>query len=156
MRDVVFFAFLVGSLPVCFMNPYYGVLMWYWISYFNPHRFTFGFAYNLPVAFMVAVPTLAGILFARKSLRSLLTAESVLLVCLWAWYTMSFIRARGVPVFAGHLNEMNYEMDHISKIILMTLIMVVVVTSRQRIYGVMLEIGRASCRVREWSAGIGV
>jgi len=141
MRDVVFFAFLVGSLPVCFMNPYYGVLMWYWISYFNPHRFTFGFAYNLPVAFMVAVPTLAGILFARKSLGSLLTSESILLICLWAWYSISYIRARGVPIFVGHLNEMNYEMDHISKIIFMTLIMVVVVTNRQRIYGVMLVTG---------------
>jgi len=141
MRDVVFFLIIIGSMPVCLVSPYSGVLMWYWVSYFNPHRFTFGFAYNLPVALFVAVPTLMGVLFTRKSLRSLLSAESLLLVGLWAWYAIAYIHARGVPAFAGHMPEASYEMSHISKIILMTLVMVVVVTTRERLYGVMLVSG---------------
>ena len=141
MRDLLLFLIIVGSMPVSFVNPFYGVLMWYWISYFNPHRFTWGFAYNLPVAFMVAIPTLVGVVLAKKSLRSLLTLESLLLIALWAWYTITYLHARGVPIFIGHMADANYEMDHISKIILMTIVMVVVVTSRQRLWAVMLVSG---------------
>jgi len=141
MRSIILILIILGSMPVCLVSPYFGVLMWYWVSYFNPHRFTYGFAYNLPVALLVAIPTLVGLVFAKKSLRSLLASESVLLVGLWAWYTITYIHAKGVPIFAGHMAEADYQMSHISKIILMTLVMIVLVTSRQRLYGVMLVTG---------------
>jgi putative inorganic carbon (HCO3(-)) transporter len=141
MRDILLALIIAGSVPVCLLSPYFGVLMWYWVSYFNPHRFTFGFAYNLPVALLVAVPTLIGVVFAKKSLRSLLTLESLLLIGLWGWYTITYVHATSVPIFVGHLAEANYEMDHISKIILMTLVMILVTTTRNRLYGVMLVTG---------------
>jgi probable O-glycosylation ligase (exosortase A-associated) len=141
MRDILLALIIAGSVPVCLFSPYFGVLMWYWVSYFNPHRFTFGFAYNLPVALLVAVPTLIGVVFAKKSLRSLLTLESLLLIGLWGWYTITYVHATSVPIFVGHLAEANYEMDHISKIILMTLVMILVTTTRNRLYGVMLVTG---------------
>lgn len=141
MRDVIVAMIIVGSIPICFLKPYYGILMWYWVSYFNPHRFTWGFAYDLPVAFLVAVPTLLGVLFAKVSHRSLLVSQSLLLICLWAWYTTTYIHAKGVPLFAGHIWELNYEMDHISKIFLMTCVMIIVITTRERLYGVMLVTG---------------
>ena len=37
--------------------------------------------------------------------------------------------------------DANYEMNHISKIILMTLVMIVMITNRERVYGVMLVTG---------------
>jgi probable O-glycosylation ligase (exosortase A-associated) len=138
MRDVILLAILAFSVPASFVNPYYGVLMWYWVAYMNPHRFTYGFTYNLPVAFMVAVPTLIGTVFAKKSLRSLLTSESVLLIGLWVWYTISYIHAKGVPIFAGHMLDADYEMNHISKIMLMTIVMIILITTRERLHGVML------------------
>ena len=141
MRDVILLLIILGSVPISLVSPYYGVLMWYWVSYFNPHRFTWGFAYNMPVAFLVAIPTLIGTVFAKKSLRSLLTPESLLLIGLWAWYTISYVHARSVPAFAGHMAEADYQMNHISKIILMTLVMIVMVTLRERLYGVMLISG---------------
>lgn len=141
MRSIILVLIILGSMPVCLVNPYFGVLMWYWVSYFNPHRFTYGFSYNMPVAFLVAIPTLVGLIFTKKSLRSLLTAESVLLVGLWAWYSITYIYAKGVPIFIGHMAEADYQMNHISKIILMTLVMIVLVTSRQRLHGVMLITG---------------
>jgi putative inorganic carbon (HCO3(-)) transporter len=141
MRDIILLLIILGSVPISLASPYYGVLMWYWVSYFNPHRFTWGFAYNMPVAFLVAVPTLVGTVFAKKSLRSLLMPESLLLIGLWAWYTVSYIHARGVPAFAGHMAEADYQMNHISKIILMTLVMIVMITLRERLHGVMLISG---------------
>jgi putative inorganic carbon (hco3(-)) transporter len=141
MRSIILVVIILGSMPVCLVSPYFGVLMWYWVSYFNPHRFTYGFAYDMPVALLVAIPTLVGLIFTKKSLRSLLASESVLLIGLWAWYTITYIHAKGVPIFAGHMAEADYQMNHISKIILMTLVMIVLVSSRQRLHGVMLVTG---------------
>lgn len=138
MRDVILLVIMAVSVPACFVNPYYGVLMWYWVAYLNPHRYTYGFTYNLPVAFMVAVPTLIGTVFAKKSLRSLLTLESVLLIGLWVWYTISYIHAKSIPMFAGHMLDSDYEMNHVSKIMLMTIVMIVLITTRERLHGVML------------------
>src|SRR6266852_3919418 len=98
MRAKILLLIIAGSIPACLLSPYYGILMWYWVSYFNPHRFTWGFTYDLPVAFLVAVPTLIGTLFVKKSLRSLLTLESLLLIGLWAWYTSTYIYAQRVPM----------------------------------------------------------
>ena len=40
--------------------------MWSWISYMNPHRLTWGFAYNLPFAQIVAVTLLVALLFSKE------------------------------------------------------------------------------------------
>src|SRR5579884_8833 len=138
MRDIILVTIILGSAPVCFVSPYFGILMWYWVSYFNPHRFTWSFGYNFPVAFVVAVPTLAGTVFARKSFRSLLNREAILLAGLWAWFTITYLHARTVPLFALHMDDAKYEMSHISKILLMTFLMVIVISSRERLRGVRL------------------
>jgi len=138
MRDVLVFAIIVGAMPVCLVSPYFGVLMWYWITYFNPHRFTWGFAYKLPVALMIAVPTLIGTLFTRKTMRALLTAEILLLVSLWGWFAITYVHAQDIPLFAGNMPDAAYEMSHISKIILMTLVMVLVINSKERFRNVLL------------------
>ena len=138
MRDFILVAIILCSAPICLVSPYFGVLMWYWVSYFNPHRFTWSFGYDFPVAFVVAVPTLAGTLFAKKSMRSLLSRECILLFGLWIWFAITYIHAQNVPFFALHMGDAKYEMSHISKILLMTFVMVLVITSRERLRGVML------------------
>lgn len=138
MRDFIVVAIILGSVPICFINPYVGILMWYWVSYFNPHRFTWTFAYNFPVALVVAIPTLLGTIFAKKSFRPLLTRESFLLFALWIWYMTTYLFASATPYFAGHLEDARYEVTHITKILLMTFIMILVVNSRERLRGVLL------------------
>lgn len=138
MRDFVVLGIILGSIPVCLVNPYFGVLMWYWVTYFNPHRFTWGFAYNMPVAAMVAGPTLLGTVFAKKSLRSLGVRESVLLMLLWAWFIFTYIHAQNIPLFAGNMPDADYEIGHISKILLFTLVMILLVNTKERLRGVIL------------------
>lgn len=138
MRDFLVLAIILGSAPICLFNPYFGVLMWYWVTYFNPHRFTWGFAYDMPIAAMIAAPTLVGTLFARKSLRSLAVRESILLLFLWAWFTFTYVHAQNIPLFAGNMADAAYEMGHISKILLFTLVMILLVTSKERLHGVVL------------------
>lgn len=138
MRDFVVLGIILGSVPVCLINPYFGVLMWYWVTYFNPHRFTWGFAYNMPVAAMIAAPTLVGTIVAKKSLRSLGVRESILLMMLWVWFTFTYFHAKNVPLFAGNMPDADYEIGHISKILLFTLVMIMLVNTKERLRGVIL------------------
>lgn len=138
MRDVIVLAIIIGSAPICFASPYFGIMMWYWVTYFNPHRFTWSFAYDFPVAVVVAVPTLAGTVFAEKSIRSMAARESILLMLLWAWFGLSYLHARGIPLFEANMPAAAYEMGHVSKILLMTFVMILVITTQERLRGVIL------------------
>ena len=40
MRDLFLLVIILGSVPIAFFEPFYGVLVWTWIAYFNPHRYT--------------------------------------------------------------------------------------------------------------------
>lgn len=138
MRDLIVLTIILGSVPICFVRPYFGVLMWVWITYFNPHRFAWSYAYNFPVAMAIAVPTLAGTFFAKKSMRSLLTLQSGLLVLLWLWFCISYIHAQNIPLFAGNMADAQYEMSHVSKIILFSFVMIILTFTKERLRGVML------------------
>lgn len=133
MRDLLVLAVILGSVPICLFNPYYGVLMWTWIAYFNPHRFTWGMAYHFPVAEVVAVPTLVGTLFARKLNRWPFTRETILLLLLWAWFVITLVYAAQVPELAGHIQEGQLALERVSKILLMTVWAVLLVSSWQRV-----------------------
>jgi len=141
MRDFILVVFIIGAAPVCLANPYFGVMMWYWVSYFNPHRFTWSYAYNFPVALFVAVPTLVGTIFAPKSMRSLLARESLFLAAIWGWFSFTYVNAQKTPFFQGHMSDAAYEMSHISKILLMTFVMLLVINTREKLRGVMLITG---------------
>lgn len=55
MRDIVLTLFIAGILPFTLKKPHYGLLLWIWLGIMNPHRLTYGFAYNLPFAQISAI-----------------------------------------------------------------------------------------------------
>src|SRR3989442_14167350 len=98
MRDVILFIIIAISIPISFFNPYFGILMWTWITFFNPHRYTWGFMYNFPIAAVIAVPTLLGCFFTSDINRRILKRETFLLAALWAWFSITFLYALQVPL----------------------------------------------------------
>lgn len=66
MRDILLTLILAGLLPVSLRRPFIGALVFAVVSLANPHRLTWGFAYDQPWAQMYALATLAGILFTRE------------------------------------------------------------------------------------------
>ncbi len=89
MRDLVVTLSILAMLPMCLLRPWVGILTWAWISYMNPHRLTWGFAYNLPFAMMVAVCTLVGFPFSQERKAFLWSRETILLLLLWTWFTLT-------------------------------------------------------------------
>ena len=129
MRDVILFIIIVISIPISFFRPYFGILIWTWIAFFNPHRFTWGFMYNSPLAAAVAAPTLLGCLFTSKLNRNILKLETLVLAGLWAWFAITFLHALQVPLFQEHLADAKLELTRVSKILLMTFMMILLVNS---------------------------
>jgi putative inorganic carbon (HCO3(-)) transporter len=133
MRDVVILAIILGSVPICFFKPYFGVLMWTWIAYFSPHRYAFSpTVYYFPVAEVIALPTLAGLIFTRDMNRRIFTREMVVMFLLWIWLGITLIYAANVPAFAGHIDAGESILGRISKILLMTVVMVLLVNSHKK------------------------
>lgn len=133
MRDVLILAIILGSVPICFVRPYFGAMMWVWVAYFNPHRFAYGVAYNFPVSTVIAVPTLLGILFSRKVNRGIFVRETVMLLLFWTWITITYVNATTIPLFADHVLESQAQLIRVSKVLLMTFVLILVVTSKKKL-----------------------
>ncbi len=71
MRDALILILVAGSLPLILSRPWIGILVWSWLGYMNPHRLTWGFAYNFPFAMLVGLTTLVALIFYKgpKSIR---------------------------------------------------------------------------------------
>lgn len=69
MRDIAVTLLIFGSLPLIFWRPWIGILVWSWIGYMNPHRQTWGFAYDMPFAMIVGVTLLLAMAFAMMTGR---------------------------------------------------------------------------------------
>ncbi len=133
MRDAILLIIIAISIPISFFRPYFGILVWTWITFLNPHRYTWGFMYNFPVAAVVAVPTLAGCLFTSNINKHFLKRETLLLVGLWIWFCITFLHAMQVPLFQAHLADAKLEWVRVSKVLLITFTMILLVTSQQRL-----------------------
>ena len=46
MRDIIVTLAVFGLLPLILRRPWLGVLAWSWLGFMNPHRLTWGFAYD--------------------------------------------------------------------------------------------------------------
>lgn len=126
MRDIALVAFVLGTLPLILVRPYVGVLVWAWLGYMNPHRLTFGFAYDFPFAFLVAITTLVAALFAKELKRIRMTGLTIMWLCFVAWMGIT-------TVFALYPHEALVQYEKVLKIQLMTFVTISVMGSRERL-----------------------
>jgi probable O-glycosylation ligase (exosortase A-associated) len=84
---------IAGLIPVSFLRPWIGVLAWSWIAYMAPHRLAWGFAFNLPVAMMIGVATIAGFVIAKDKKPLPRVAEVWLILLLAAHFTLTTLLA---------------------------------------------------------------
>ena len=134
MRSALFLVFFLALVPVCFFRPFVGILAWTWIDYLNPHRFTWGFAQQLPVALLVAIATVLGFVFSKRRSLPPLTLETILLLLLWFWYALTTVGVYFSPEFFHHFPETIARLTFVSKILLMTFFAIMIVNDRQRLH----------------------
>ena len=134
MRDLVLTAVIFGLLPVCFLRPWIGVLVWFWFGLMNPHMFTWSFARETQFAMLIALATLAGSLIARDRKPVPWNRELVLILVLMAYFTLT-------SLFAWAPDEAWEYWKQVAKILLMTFVATMFIYGKTRIRALMLVIG---------------
>jgi probable O-glycosylation ligase (exosortase A-associated) len=127
MRDLFVTAAVFGGLFFVFRRPHYGIYLWSWIAYMNPHRLCWGFAYTFPFAFIIAIVTLTSYAFSREPKRIPWTSEIFILLLFNAWIIFC-------NFFAFYPDLAWAIWDKVWKIQLMTLVTMMLITDRQRIH----------------------
>lgn len=92
MRDLAITLIVFGAIPWILMRPHIGVLVWSWLSYMNPHRLSWGFAYDFPFAQVTAIVLFAALLFSKESKKIPITPLTVvwIIFILWMCITTPF------------------------------------------------------------------
>src|SRR6187551_2206542 len=89
MRDAVIFLIIFGSIPFIFKRPALGVMMFAWISLMNPHRLTYGAAFDFPFAALIAIVTLAAAIISKQPKYFPRTPVTIVLLVFCAWMTLT-------------------------------------------------------------------
>ncbi len=112
MRDIFLSLVIFGALPFVFRWPVLGAYLWAWVGMMSPQKLTYGFAFNLPFAQLIAAVTILAALLARKRRPIPMTSVTVLWLLLLSWMAVTsffalndgeLIFERVVFVFKIHL-----------------------------------------------------
>jgi putative inorganic carbon (HCO3(-)) transporter len=128
MRDIVVTAVVFGALLLVFRQPYYGIYLWSWLSYMNPHKLCWGFATDMPFALVTAVVTMLAYLTSKEPKRLPWTPVTVLLVMYLAWVTFT-------TFFALYQEPAWSYWQRVFKIQTMTILTAMLITDRKRLEG---------------------
>jgi probable O-glycosylation ligase (exosortase A-associated) len=112
--------------------------MWTLVAYLNPHRLTWGVAYNFPVALVIGGATLAGLPFAKNTNKRIFNLQTILLIALFGWFCITFLHASQDPILVRHLDDSRMELERIGKILLMIFITILLVSSKERLRNLFL------------------
>jgi len=126
MRDVLVAAFLFGWIPLILLRPWTGALAWAIISFLNPHRLTWGFAYSLPWGVVLGGTTLVAWFFSKEKKSFPITAISVMVILYTLWISIT-------TLFALEPDLAIEKWSKFTKIIFMTFVTMAVINTRERL-----------------------
>jgi len=126
MRDIALTVVIFSLLPFVLARPWLGILLWTWVGLMNPHKLTFGFAFNFPFAEIIGIVTMVAIFFSRESKRLPMYAPVIFLLALDLWMVAT-------TIFALFPTDAWQQLEKIAKIQLFIVLTMVVMRSRERI-----------------------
>jgi putative inorganic carbon (HCO3(-)) transporter len=65
MRDLLIVGLVLVGAIAAMRQAWIGVMLWTWLSIMNPHRYTYGFAFDAPLALIAFCATVVGLLVTR-------------------------------------------------------------------------------------------
>jgi probable O-glycosylation ligase (exosortase A-associated) len=134
MRGLALLMFVAATLPMAFMRPLIGLMLWIMFSYMNPHRIAFGFATSFPWVMITAVITLIS-MSAHADQRQPLKMTPILalmtLFLAWTGFT---------TLFAVESSMAQAEWIRFFKILMMAYVTAMLVTDPERLRWVLWTI----------------
>jgi probable O-glycosylation ligase (exosortase A-associated) len=127
MRDYLLISIVFASLPIGLFRPFYGLLVYAWISYMYPHELTWSFAKTLPFAKLSAFSVMGGLLLAPSvNMAALRQRENISMMLLWGVFTVS-------TMFAFYPQAAWSRWQDVSKLIFMSVLASLLLRDRTRI-----------------------
>ena len=127
LRDVAVTIVIFGVIPFIFSRPYLGILAWSWLSYMSPHRLTWGFAYDMPFAQIIAIVTVIAFVYSKEPKKIPINALTITWIIFLFWMAITTINA---IYFDSAIDQL----IKVYKIQFITILTVIVMTSKDRIY----------------------
>lgn len=126
MRDILVFVLVFGSIPAILKHPYIGVIVWSWLGYMNPHRLTWGPAYDFPFAQVVAIALIISIALSKEEKKLPVDGITITWLFFLAWMTVT-------TFFAYYPDAAQYQLIKVLKIQLIVFLTMMIMRSRERI-----------------------
>ncbi len=127
MRDVLILFIVYAGAFLALKRPWIGVMLWTWLSLMNPHRLSWGIAYDAPVAAVTAAATLLGLLFTRERESPFKSGAPVVLAVFMFWMTLSWMNGLGG-------DDDYYSWNKAMKVDLMILVTLALLRTKQHIF----------------------
>lgn len=134
MRDYLVFGVVFVLVWRTFKSPMIGVLTFAWLSLMNPHRLTYGSAYDFPFAAIVVVVTLIAIAISKDKQQLPMTPVTVTLLLFALWMTAT-------SVVALEPSLVWTEWNRVMKTFFMTLVTISVLKSKKDINALAWVVG---------------
>jgi putative inorganic carbon (hco3(-)) transporter len=125
VRDYLVTMIVLGGALYALRYPFVGILLWCWLGYMNPHRLTYGFAYDIPFALIVGAVTLIGLFVSREPKRLPMYSVTVVWLLFLGWTLIT-------TVFALYPEVANPQCVKVLKIQLFIFISMLLVHDRKR------------------------
>lgn len=90
LRDLLVLTMVMVGALIAIRRPWVGIMLWTWLSIMSPHRYTWGIAYDAPLAAIAAASTLVGLLLTKERDSPFKGAAVVALVMFSVWATLSW------------------------------------------------------------------
>lgn len=134
MRDYLVLAMVLATLPLALYSPFYGLLGFSWLAYMRPQDLAWGMAAELPLSKWVAAALWLSLILRGKLVVYRRTVVTTAMMLLWGWLLVTCLTA-------GHRDAAFEKFTDITKVMLIALITVVLVTDRDRFRITMTVIG---------------
>ncbi len=129
MRSLLVAGDMLVLLCMAMTRPFVGVLLWSWIAFMNPHQLAWGFASQVPWAWLTFIATIIGCAAAGEPKRLPVTSVTVMMVLFMVAVTATTTVAMS-PDIGMVLNKYLF----VIKVFTFILITIALLTTRRRIY----------------------
>lgn len=138
MRDIFVTVVVFLALPMIFKKPYWGAVLWIWISVMNPHAQGWGFARSFPFAAIIAAVTVGSLVIYKGDKKLPVTPVVVTFILFAVFMSLTCLTAI-------HPDQVYPQWIKVIKIMAMTLVVLMVLKERLHIeaaiWAVVISIG---------------
>lgn len=130
MRDILVIAIVMVGALAALRRPWIGIMLWTWLSIMNPHRYTWGLAYDAPLAAIAAASVMVGLLMTKDRESPFKASPVTWMMIFMVWMTISWL--------AGIDPSDDYEQwKKVMKIDVMIVFSLILLHSKQHIIALM-------------------